>query len=81
MGLGLPAAPRVVSASAGINRLGGGGGDVRQSDVDRGRGRPGLARGALLVLLRWTPTSLAILSFSRFEHHILPNPRTCIAQK
>ena len=57
----VPAAPRVVSASAGIDRLGGGGGDVQKSDVDRGRGRAGLARGALLVLLRWAPTGCLAL--------------------
>ena len=34
----VPAAPRVVSASAGIDRLGGGGGDGQQLDTDCGRG-------------------------------------------
>jgi hypothetical protein len=40
----VPAAPRVVSASAGIDRLGGGVGDVQKLDADQGRGRPDLAR-------------------------------------
>ena len=56
MGLGLPAAPRVVSASAGIDRLGGGGDDVRDSELDRGRGEWAALVSSALVLLRWMPT-------------------------